>query len=621
MALTINSNISSLKTQGSLAQSTKSVGQVLERLSSGLRINRASDDAAGLSIADSLNSNSRIYNRAAQNINDGISLISVADAAISSLSDITTRMVELAEQAATGSYSAKQRQAIDKEAQSLSKEFSRITQTTTFNGLNLFNGSQQGLTLQAGYGTNGTIGSSLGGLTGTGTFSTAVNIAGGNSPSAVTLADINGDGLVDMISGSSGSAIYVSLATGQGTFQTAVTFGSGTFPINLTTGDVNNDGKIDIIAINGSSESVSVYIGNGQGSFSSAASFAVGTSPQGLTVGDVNNDGFLDIVASNKNSNNVTVALGSAQGQFSTANYTIGAGAYTVALGDLNGDGNLDLVAGNTFGSTASVLLGTGSGTFGAQVSYAMGGFPNGLALGDLNGDGALDMVVGGGGGGNVTVRLGNGSGGFGALSSIATGASSHHALKLGDFNGDSILDVAAGTSDDTVVLLFGNGRGSFTLGTSFAVGSAPEGVAIGDINQDGVLDIVTSNESSSNVSILRGLTRDGIASIVPFSLSTQSDALQALATLTRKRESLAAQRGTLGAFQSRLAVAHDTLRSQSDEYKTAESRIRDADFAKESTDLARLQIVQNAAVAVLAQANSQPEIVMSLLGNNSQQS
>ena len=104
MAIRIGSNISSLTAQRQLANSTSSLSTVFERLSSGSRINKAADDAAGLAIAETLNAKSRVYTRGVQNINDGISVVSIADAAIGALSDITTRIVELAEQSANGTY-------------------------------------------------------------------------------------------------------------------------------------------------------------------------------------------------------------------------------------------------------------------------------------------------------------------------------------------------------------------------------------------------------------------------------------------------------------------------------------------------------------------------------------
>ena len=124
-----------------LDRATSSVGKALQRLSSGLRINSASDDAAGLSIASSLDAKSRIYTQAIRNANDGISALNIAEGTTSQLSNIVTRLKELATQSANGSFSTKQRLALDKENEQLTLEFNRLTASTSFNGLNLLDGA------------------------------------------------------------------------------------------------------------------------------------------------------------------------------------------------------------------------------------------------------------------------------------------------------------------------------------------------------------------------------------------------------------------------------------------------------------------------------------------------
>ena len=182
-AITIGSNISSLKAQRRVGESSDALSKVFERLSSGMRINKASDDAAGLSIADTLSVQSRVFGRGVQNLNDGISALAIADSAIGDLVQLTTRIIKLANQAANGTYSNAQRRSLDTEAQSLSKEFQRIAQSTQFNGIPVFDGTLQGLRLQAGFGVNGGVASSLGGRLGTG-----------------QLGDLNGDGILAIIS-------------------------------------------------------------------------------------------------------------------------------------------------------------------------------------------------------------------------------------------------------------------------------------------------------------------------------------------------------------------------------------------------------------------------------------
>ena len=134
MALTLGRNIASLRGIRQLNQTSTKLGKVFERLSSGLRINSASDDAAGLAVAESLRSDVRIVEQGLRNLNDGISLLRVADTAVESLSNIVARLEELSSQAANGTYTFEQRKALDDEAQALAREFTRIRESSEFNG-------------------------------------------------------------------------------------------------------------------------------------------------------------------------------------------------------------------------------------------------------------------------------------------------------------------------------------------------------------------------------------------------------------------------------------------------------------------------------------------------------
>lgn len=150
MAVTINTNIASLNAQRRLGSSTNELRQTFERLSSGLRIVRAKDDAAGLAIADTLRADQRIAGVAIRNANDGISLISIADGALNEIGNVLQRMAELSEQSANGTLSSVQRSALDQEFSSLGSEISRISETTSFNGLQLLSGNAS-ISLQVGY--------------------------------------------------------------------------------------------------------------------------------------------------------------------------------------------------------------------------------------------------------------------------------------------------------------------------------------------------------------------------------------------------------------------------------------------------------------------------------------
>ncbi len=151
MGLTLGINTFALSTVTDLNQATQKLGKTMERLSSGLRIATASDDPAGLAIADSLRTDARIASVAIKNVNDGLSIISVADAGLEQISTSLTRMSELAEQSANGVYTNSQRSAMSSEFLALGSEIERIAVTTTFNGINLLSNSSN-ITLQVGLG-------------------------------------------------------------------------------------------------------------------------------------------------------------------------------------------------------------------------------------------------------------------------------------------------------------------------------------------------------------------------------------------------------------------------------------------------------------------------------------
>lgn len=155
MPITIGNNISSLVTQRRLNQATDQLSSTFERLSSGQRINKASDDAAGLAIADALKANSRVAVVAVRNANDGISTVGIADGALAQVGDILARLAELSEQSANGVYSTVQRSALQGEFAALGSEIERIAVTTTFNGVRLLSGTSS-IALQVGFDSQST---------------------------------------------------------------------------------------------------------------------------------------------------------------------------------------------------------------------------------------------------------------------------------------------------------------------------------------------------------------------------------------------------------------------------------------------------------------------------------
>jgi flagellin len=137
MALNIRTNVPSINAQKNLDESTNRINTAYRRLSSGLRINRASDDAAGLAIAESLKADARVASVGIRNANDGISIIAITDGAIGQMTNVLSRLAELAQQSANGVYANSQRSALALEFNALVSEVERIAYTTEFNGVKL----------------------------------------------------------------------------------------------------------------------------------------------------------------------------------------------------------------------------------------------------------------------------------------------------------------------------------------------------------------------------------------------------------------------------------------------------------------------------------------------------
>ena len=144
MALVINHNLMAMNAARNLGVSYNNLSTSVARLSSGLRINSAADDAAGLAIREMMRTDIRVLNQGVRNANDAMSLIQTADGALSVIEEKLTRMMELAEQAATGTYTSAQRQIMDSEYQAMASEITRIAMATDFNGVKLLDGSLSG---------------------------------------------------------------------------------------------------------------------------------------------------------------------------------------------------------------------------------------------------------------------------------------------------------------------------------------------------------------------------------------------------------------------------------------------------------------------------------------------
>jgi flagellin-like hook-associated protein FlgL len=608
-SIVINSNLAALSAQRRLGQNTQALQQSFTRLASGLRINKASDDAAGLAISESLNVDARVFAQGLRNLNDGISLTNIAEGALQELTNITIRQRELTTQAANGTLSLRQRQALNQEANALVDEFNRITSSTDFNGIALLDCSLSELRVQAGYGSAGSvsfaISQSLSRTVGAGTLSAATSFASGTDPLSLALGDLNADGVLDMVTADQASnCVSVSLGNGDGTFKARTSFAAGSGSQSVALGDLNGDGAIDLAVADTVAFVAFVFIGNGNGTFKAKSSFASHGIPNTMKLGDLNGDGTLDMATANGIDGTVGVYIGNGDGTFKVSDDLAATGrTRCLTMGDFNADGFLDLLsADNT--SKASVFLGNGNGTFKANMSFASCGMDS-LSVGDLNGDGILDVVSS-----SASVLIGNADGTFKASTFYAPSASY---VTLGDLNGDGVLDIATADSTNTTSILIGNGDGSFKAKTSYASGTGPSSLALGDLTGDGVLDLATSCTGSDAAFVFLSNTM-GTTTTPHLNICSQQGAKEAMATIDATLARIASELGSIGSVQSRLAVAVNTLSVSRENYLSAKSQITDADVSEESARLVRTQILQQASAAVLAQANQAPALALMLL-------
>jgi len=205
MGLRVNTNVTSINAQRNLAAVTERLGTNYRRLSTGLRISSAADDAAGLAISERLRSQVRSLEQGKRNANDGISLVQTAEGALNEVSSILTRLRELAIQSSNGSVSNQDRETLDEEFQSLVNEINRIGRSTEFNGIKLLDGSSSTVNFQVGFGTTAGIDTLSVSLAASLSTSLALNSLDIGSGGVTTTAITNIDSAINTVSSLRGS--------------------------------------------------------------------------------------------------------------------------------------------------------------------------------------------------------------------------------------------------------------------------------------------------------------------------------------------------------------------------------------------------------------------------------
>jgi Ca2+-binding RTX toxin-like protein len=291
----------------------------------------------------------------------------------------------------------------------------------------------------------------------------------------------------------------------------------GREPVAVVASDFNGDSGIDVATADEGflffGEGTDVLLGNGSGGFFADNQFHGDGGADSVAVGDFNGDGNTDLVLANCCSGDVSVLLGAGNGSFAAAvDYMVGSGCTpnSVVVGFFDSDKTPDLaVASGACGDAVSILLGNGDGTFGAPqgAPVNLGVLPNQLATGDFNDDGKLDLVVASASsdGSEASVLLGQGDGTFSLAPEVTNAGDTPQAVAVGDFNGDTISDLAfaddpSGPNGEISIVL-GNGHGTFDQQRfiQYPIGSSTTSVAVGDFNDDSVLDLATTDDLGNN--------------------------------------------------------------------------------------------------------------------------
>jgi len=477
MPQVINTNISSLNAQRNLTSSQSSLSTALQRLSSGLRINSAKDDAAGMAISSRMTAQIRGLNQAARNANDGISLSQTAEGALNEITNNLQRIRELAIQSANATNSASDRASLNAEATQLIAEIDRVATQTTFNGVTLLDG----------------------------TFSTQSFQVGANANQTISITSIS------------------------------------------------------------SARSSALGVGSGS-SYSTSLSSLTATTSTALTAGGLVLNGY-----------NVGASVSDG---VSSAEATSSAIAKAAAINAVSGQTNVNAtVDATTLAVTATAV---GADTVGASI--------NGVLLGTA---GAVSLSA------NATVAAGEMAAAINAVSNqtgvTATASGATYTLTAADGRNIAVAVTTAGDSGLSAAVT----HASINLSSSSSAG-----ITIGGAEFAAIGAAIGNTAATATVGA-------GVSSL---DLGTASGAQSAITIIDAALNTVNSSRGALGSYQNRFSSAITNLQITSENVSAARSRIQDADFAAETAELTRSQILQQAGVAMLAQANALPQSVLTLL-------
>ena len=522
MASVINTNVLSLNSQRNLNKSQGDLSKSLQRLSSGLRINSAKDDAAGLAISDRMTSQIRGLSQAGRNANDGISLAQTAEGALSQTGDLLQRMRELAIQSSNSTNSASDRASLQSEVNQIKQEIDRVSTTTEFNGLKLLDGSFTSQSFQVGANANQTINVSIDGsstqklqdnrIDGVNSTATLGTTSVQAATTSATVPVTNGIIAQDLtISGTFGKVNDIKLTADDSAFTVAAAITSRE-PETGVTADALTEVNFAAASASGT---VSFDLFTGDGTDSDSTKVTISAQ-----------------IATDKDYSSVV----------SEINKKSGSSGITASLND---DGTMKLTQADGKDIAVHNMVHSNSGTI-VVAAY------------DKDGVDGKDVV-------STTAKT-------------------------------TLTGTVAGTGTNTTrvagrIDLHSSGTYTATSSVTKAAGSVLSNAAAGDIQGSEAKKLGTVDIGSA------------------------AGAQNAITIIDSALSQVNSFRADLGAVQNRFDATITNLQTTSENLSAARSRILDADFAAETANLTRAQILQQAGTAMLAQANQVPQGVLSLLG------